>query len=156
MGVMDRIRDQDQRNSKELQTDTLEQGSQSSTLVAADPVTKRITGLLQGLSNMYSQWKDTEKDFLIRQMKIILDAIVEEIVEDDRQIFATQTAQLMILNFSKLLEFCVDGDFTRLPPELLPIACQIEGLEYDPTMAENMADSPLLALPASMPPTDAE
>lgn len=130
--------------------------SQSSTLVAADPVTRRITGLLQGLSNIYSQWQSTEsRDFLIRQMKIILDAIVEEILDDDRQIFATQTAQLMILNFSKLLEFCVHGDLSQLPPELLPIACQIEGIEYAP-QAEDQTQLSLLALPTGAMSSDAE
>lgn len=130
--------------------------SQSSTLAVGDPVTRRITGLLRGMANMYSQWQNRDKDFLIRQIRIILDAIIEEVEEDDKQIFASQSAQLMVLNFSKLLEFCVTGDMSSLPPEIIPIACQIEGIEYVPTQAPDETQESLLALPASAAAPDAE
>jgi hypothetical protein len=73
---------------------------------------------------MYATWRN--KDFLARQIGIILEAVREEL-EDEPTLFANQSGQLMLLNFSKLLEWCVSGDFSQLPDELLPIACQIDG-----------------------------
>jgi hypothetical protein len=89
-----------------------------------DPTTRRIIGLFKGLSEMYATWRN--KDFLARQIGIILEAVREEL-EDEPTLFANQTGQLMILNFSKLLEWCVTGDYSQLPDELLTIACNIEG-----------------------------
>ena len=98
--------------------------AQSSTLAVVDPVTKRIIGLFKGLSEMYATWRN--KDFLARQIGIILEAVREEL-EDEPTLFANQSGQLMLLNFSTLLEWCVTGDYSKLSDDLLPIACQIEG-----------------------------
>lgn len=74
---------------------------------------------------MYANWKD--KDFLARQIGIILEAVREEL-EDDGSIFESPSARLMILNFAKLMEWTVHGDLSQLPEELWPIACQIDGI----------------------------
>lgn len=126
----------------------------SSTLVPVDPVTKRMTGVLRGLMEMYEQWKGTaqyKNDFMIRQMHIILSAIVEEL-EDDQYLFGNPTGQLWILQFSKLMEWTVTGDRSKLPEELLPLACKIEGIPYEPNVGEKVP----VALPSGMQATDAE
>ena len=92
-----------------------------------------MTGVLRGLMDMYSQWKGTaeyKNDFLIRQMHIILSAIVEEL-EDDQYLFGNPTGQLWILQFSLLMEWTVTGDRSKLPPELQQLACKIEGIPYE-------------------------
>jgi hypothetical protein len=103
---------------------SLENSGQSSILAVVDPVTTRIIGLFKGLSEMYAAWR--EKDFLARQIGIILEAVREEL-EDEPTLFANPSGRLMILNFSLLLEWTVTGDYSKLPEELLPIACKIEG-----------------------------
>jgi hypothetical protein len=63
---------------------------------------------------------------MVRQMKIILDAIVEEI-EEDNSMFANENAQKWILQFAMLMEWTVTGDRSKLPADLIPVVDQIEG-----------------------------
>jgi hypothetical protein len=98
---------------------------QSSTLAVVDPVTKRVVGLLRGLTQLYGKWE--RRDFMARQIKVIMEALIEEVEEDDKQLFSSGPAQLWMLNFAKLMEWTVTGDYEKLPEELVALACQIEG-----------------------------
>jgi hypothetical protein len=66
------------------------------------------------------------RDWLTRQLSIILDAIREEIEEDD-SVFADPTSGLWIQDFAKLMDWTATGDYSKLPEHLVPIACNIEG-----------------------------
>jgi hypothetical protein len=65
------------------------------------------------------------RDWLARQLSIILDAIREEIEEDD-SVFADPTSKLWIQDFAKLMDWTATGDYSKLPEHLVPIACNIE------------------------------
>lgn len=56
-----------------------------------------------------------------------MDALIDEVEEDDRQLFASGPAQIWMLNFAKLMEWTVTGDYSILPPDLVSIAQEIEG-----------------------------
>jgi hypothetical protein len=131
MGIMDRIRDRESQQQMEKSPED----SSSTTLERVDPVTKRMTGVLRGLMEMYEGWKtqgEYKNDFLVRQMHIILSAIVEEL-EEDQYLFSNPTGQLWILQFAKLMQWTVTGDHSELPPELQKLACKIEGVPYEET-----------------------
>lgn len=56
-----------------------------------------------------------------------MEALIEEVEEDDKQLFSSANAQLWMLNFAKLMEWTVTGDYDKLPPDLVEIAYSIEG-----------------------------
>lgn len=122
MSMMDRMRDLERTDQNQ---DQMSSSPQSSTLVVVDPVTKRVVGLLRGLTQLYGKWE--RRDFMARQIKVIMEALIEEVEEDEMQLFAGGPAQLWMLNFAKLMEWTVTGDYAQLPDELIPLACQIEG-----------------------------
>lgn len=64
---------------------------------------------------------------MARQIKAIMDALIDEVEEDERQLFASGPAQIWILNFAKMMEWTVTGDYSILPPEMAEIAREIEG-----------------------------
>lgn len=96
----------------------------STTLAVVDPVTRRISGLLREMSTLFTRLDN--RDFLARQIRIILDAVREEL-EEDSHLFDNPSGRLWIINFSRLMEWTATGDATQLPEELWPIAEAIEG-----------------------------
>lgn len=90
----------------------------------ADPIARRISGLLAALAELFAN--RLEKDWLTRQMKIILDAIREEI-EEDSTIFSGTPGQIWLQDFAKLMDWTATGDYSALPEHLVPIAYQIDG-----------------------------
>jgi hypothetical protein len=96
----------------------------STTLVVVDPVAKRISGLLKELGVLFKGMQN--RDWLTRQLGIILDAVREEIEEDD-SVFADPTSSLWIRDFAKLMDWTATGDYSVLPEHLISIACNIEG-----------------------------
>lgn len=67
-----------------------------------------------------------KRDFLARQIRIILDAVREEL-EEDMHLFDNPSGRLWLINFAKLMEWTATGNADLLPPELIPIAEAIEG-----------------------------
>lgn len=93
--------------------------------MVVDPTARRISGLLGALSELFAS-RRTGGDWMTRQLKIILDAVREE-VEEDITIFGGPQATLWIIDFSKLMEWTATGDYSKLPEHLLPIAYAIDG-----------------------------
>jgi hypothetical protein len=67
-----------------------------------------------------------KRDFLARQVMIILEAIREEI-DDDPRLFENPAAKVWLSNFGLLMEWCATGDASQLPKELYPVIEAIEG-----------------------------
>lgn len=109
--------------------------SQSTTLVAVNPIGHRVGGLMRELSILYAHLD--KKDFLARQVMIILEAIREEIEEDPR-IFENPMAQVWLVNFGKLIEWTATGDTSEIPKELYPV---IEAIEGKPVEAATEIDA---------------
>lgn len=116
----------------ESQTDTV-----SSTLVAVDPVSRRISGLLDQLNMLFAQSR--KNDWIARQLGIILDAIKEEI-EEEKDLFSGPVAQQWIIEFSHLMEWTATGDYSKLSDALIPIAAQIDGLNVTEGAREIVPD----------------
>lgn len=120
MAISDRIREQ----SPAVITDDSQTDSESTTLVVVDPLARRVTGLLRELLVLFSTMQN--KDWLTRQMSIIIEAICEEI-EEDSTIFSGATAAGWMVQFSELMRWTGTGDYSQLPPELVNIARKIDG-----------------------------
>jgi hypothetical protein len=102
------------------------ESSESTTLVVVDPVTKRVSGLLREMGILFSHMD--KRDFLARQINIILDAVREEL-EEDTHLFDNQSGRMWLLSFGKLIEWTVTGDRSQIPPELMPVVDAIEGTD---------------------------
>lgn len=89
-----------------------------------DPVTRRVSGLLREMGTVFAYLDN--RDFLARQIRIILDAVREEL-EEDMHLFDNPSGRLWLINFGKLMEWTATGNVNILPPELIPIAEAIEG-----------------------------
>lgn len=96
-----------------------------------DPVTRRVSGILRELGLVISAVPN--RDFLGRQVTIILDAIREEL-EEDTHLFDNQSGHAYLLMFSELIKWTVTGDTENLPDAVKPIAYSIEVYPQQPVL----------------------
>jgi hypothetical protein len=124
MSIADRIRELSTVSTVPL-TEACQEASPCTTLAVADPVARRISGLLRELGVLFGSM--TEKDWLTRQMHIILDAVREEI-EENPGLFAGPAARVWIIQFAELMRWTATGDYQALPADLVRIAQSIDGI----------------------------
>ena len=136
MAITDRIRELEE--SPERSTGALPAIITSSTLVVADPTSRRVSGLLRELGVLFNHSR--HNDWIGRQLGIILDAIREEVEESD-DIFSGPMAQAWIVEFSRLMEWTATGDYSKLPENLLEVACRIDGIPMFEYKANNPANA---------------
>lgn len=108
----------------EHEEDTSPTDTASSTLAVVDPVTRRVSGILRELGLTIASMPN--RDFLGRQVTIILDAIREEL-EQDSHLFDNQSGHAYLFMFAELIKWTVTGDTENLPEPVKPIAYSIEG-----------------------------
>jgi hypothetical protein len=111
--------------------------SESSTLAPADPVIKRLRALTTEIGSFVLANGSSQQKRMQRVLTIIIDESMEELMS-----LETQQLGLWLVNMARVVEWCGTGNLGILPPELIPFACQVEGISLEELAARINAVQP--------------
>lgn len=109
--------------------------SSSTTLVVVNPTVRRLRSVVSELSTFVM----AEGDFKQQRMQRLLNIVTDEAIEELSSIPESSVA-LWMTNMARVIQWAATGDLSILPVEMLPFACQVEGIDYNEFMRANMPD----------------
>jgi hypothetical protein len=91
-----------------------------------NPTLKRLRAVVEALSSVSHKFGDERHRRMQRILSVVLDEAMEEVAELNEEML-----QVWIVSFGRLMDWAATGDISILPAELLPFACQVEGIDYE-------------------------
>jgi hypothetical protein len=109
----------------------------STTLAEVNPTLKRLRAVVVALADVTHRFGDEHHQRMQRILSVILDEAMEEVAELEENML-----QLWIVSFGRLMEWAATGNMSILPSELIPFACQVEGIDYETYMRDTATAEP--------------
>ena len=98
-----------------------------------NPTVRRLRSVVSELSTFVM----AEGDFKQQRMQRLLNIVTDEAIEELSSIPESSVA-LWMSNMARVIQWAATGDLSILPAEMLPFACQVEGIDYNEFMRANM------------------
>lgn len=98
--------------------------SPSTTLALVNPVIRRLRAIVTELSGFVIQNGTDHQRRMQRILNIVIDESMDELAGMDEISLAA-----WMHNMACVIEWTATGDMSVLPPDLLPFACQVDGID---------------------------